>query len=117
MDAERFLSNTISILANSADLRTTIDNLARLAAANLAEYCTVFMFENEQTIRRMAVVQRRGAGSEAQQIDALFPLELHAAAGPGHVLRTGECQVLTRVTSEVLNETGIGADESSVSSY
>src|SRR5262249_3851255 len=110
MDAERFLSNTISILATSADLGTTIDNLARLATAELAEYCTVFMFENEQTIRRMAVVQRTGAASEAQQVDALFPLDLHAAAGPGNVLRTGECQVLTRITPQILDELGLEAD-------
>jgi signal transduction histidine kinase len=117
MDAERFLSNTISILATSADLGTTIDNLARLATAELAEYCTVFMFENEQTIRRMAVVQRTGAASEAQQVDALFPLDLHAAAGPGNVLRTGECQVLTRITPQILDELGLEADALNVSIY
>jgi signal transduction histidine kinase len=117
MDAERFLFNTISILATSADLRTTIDNLARLATARLTEYCTVFMFENEQTIRRMTVMQRTEAGVEAQEIDALFPLDLHAAAGPGHVLRTGECQILSRVTSEILNELGVEADASSVAIY
>jgi signal transduction histidine kinase len=117
MDAERFLFNTISILATSADLRTTIDNLARLAAAKLAEYCTVFMFENEQTVRRMTVVQRTEAGVEAQDVDALFPLDLHSAAGPGNVLRTGECQILNRVTSEILSELAVETDASNVSIY
>jgi signal transduction histidine kinase len=117
MDAERFLSNTISILASSADLRTTIDNLARLAAAELAEYCTVFMFENDQTIRRMQAVQRTTTGAQGQQVDALFPLDLHAAAGPGNVLRTGECQILTRISPQILDELGLEADATSVSVY
>jgi signal transduction histidine kinase len=117
MDAERFLSNTISILASSADLRTTIDNLARLAAAELTEYCTVFMFENEQTIRRMPVVQRTTSGAQGEQVDALFPLDLRAAAGPGHVLRAGECQILTRIGPQILDELGLEADANTVSTY
>src|SRR3954467_4700305 len=117
MDAERFLFNTISILATSADLGATIDKLARLATGELAEYCTVFMFENEQTIRRMTTVQRSGAGSKADDSDALFPLDLRATAGPGNVLRTGECQILTRVTPENLQELGLEADVSKVSMY
>ena len=117
MDAARFLFNTISILATSADLRTTIDNLARLATTKLAEYCTVFMFENEQTVRRITVVRRTQAGVEAHNDDALFPLDLHSAAGPGNVLRTGECQILNRVTSEILGELGVEADTSRVSIY
>src|SRR4051794_32834602 len=117
MDAERFLSNTISILATSADLGATIDKLARLATAELAEYCTVFMFENEQTVRRMTTVQRTGSATRTDDSDALFPLDLHATAGPGHVLRTGECQVLTRVTPEIVQELGLETDISEVSIY
>ena len=115
MDAERFLSSTISILATSADLSATIDKLAHLATAELTEHCTVFMFENEQTVRRMTTVHRTGSGSRADDSDALFPLDLHATAGPGNVLRTGECQILTRVTPEMLQELGLETDLSRVS--
>src|SRR5262249_50351288 len=58
MDAERFLSNTLSILAASSDLRATIESLVRLGVGNLSECCGVFMFENEQTIRRLAIAFR-----------------------------------------------------------
>src|SRR5262249_14119811 len=117
MDAARCLFNTISILASSADLRTTIDKLARLATAKLAEYCTEFMFENEQTVRRITVVRRIEAGVEAHDDDELFPLDLHSAAGRENVLRTGECQILNRVTSEILSELGVETDTSRVSIY
>jgi signal transduction histidine kinase len=111
MDAERFLSNTISILAASSDLRATIDSLVRLAVRNLSECCGVFMFENEQTIRRLAIAFRSGASSSADDVDALYALDLHAANGPGHVLRTGEAQMLTALTPEVAANFGLRPDE------
>src|SRR5215831_2648036 len=111
MDAERFLSNTISILAASSDLRATIDSLVRLAVRNLSECCGVFMFENEQTIRRLAIAFRSSASSNATEVDALYALDLHAASGPAHVLRTGEAQMLTALTPEVASNFGLRPDE------
>jgi signal transduction histidine kinase len=111
MDADRFLSNTISILAASSDLRTTIDNLVRLAVRNLSECCAVFMFENEQTVRRLAMAFRSSPVSGAHDIDVLYALDLHAASGPGHVLRTGEPQMLKMLTPEVAANFGLRPDE------
>lgn len=104
MDAERFLVNTISILSTSPDFRATIENLARLGATSFADWCGVFMFENEQTIRRLSI-------APAPHIEALYPLDLHATTGPGHVLRTGECQLLTNVTDDVAASLGLKPDE------
>jgi len=113
MDAERFLSNTISILATSADLSTTIENLACLASTELADCCVVFTFENEQTVRRLAIATRTQSISNGHQTNALYPLDLHAPTGPGHLLRTGECETLT-VTPAVLESLGL-SDESFLS--
>src|SRR5215469_9457989 len=76
MDAESFLSNTISILATSADLRITIDNLARLATTELAESCAVFMFENEQAVRRLSIASRSESTPVDNPVDLLYPLDL-----------------------------------------
>ena len=113
MDAERFLSNAISILATSADLSTTIQNLACLASTELADCCVVFTFENEQTVRRLAIATRTQSISNGHQTNALYPLDLHAPTGPGHLLRTGECETLT-VTPAVLESLGL-SDESFLS--
>src|SRR5215468_8439679 len=86
MDAERLLSKTISIIATSADLPVTIDNLARVAATELVDCCAVFMFENEQTVRRLAIASRTRSVTASNGVDALYPLDLHASSGPGHVL-------------------------------
>src|SRR5690348_2758360 len=112
MDAESFLSSTISILATSADPRITIDNLARLATMELAESCAVVMFENQQAVRRLAIARRSESMPVDNTVDLLYPLDLQSSIGPGHVLRTGECEMLSDVTPEVLESLGMTPDES-----
>lgn len=111
MDTERFLSGTISILATSADLRITIDNLARLATMELAESCAVFMFENEQAVRRLSIASRSESTPVDNPVDLLYPLDLQSSIGPGHVLRTGQREVLSDVTPEVLQSFGVKQEE------
>ncbi len=104
MDAEQFLINIISTLAASPDFRTTIDNLARLATESLSDWCGVYMFENEQTIRRLAV-------APIPQIEALFPLNLHATTGPARVLRTGTVELLTNVDGDTAKGLGLQPEQ------
>ena len=99
-DFNSLLRAEIAILATSLDFRTTIDSLTHLAVSRLADWCAVFMFENEQTIRRLSVMPSGAA-------EALYPLNLHIAAGPGHVFRTGEHEVSSSVTAEVLESFGL----------
>jgi signal transduction histidine kinase len=104
MDAEAFLTNIICALASSPDFRTTIDNLACLATESLCDWCSVYMFENEQTIRRLAV-------SPTAQIEALFPLDLHATTGPAHVRRTGTAELHTKVDDNIAAGLGLKPEE------
>src|SRR5437762_492184 len=99
MDAERFLSKMISTVASSPDLQATIENLAQLASTQLAQACAVFMFENEQTIRRVALVCREQGAANAPSPEVVFPLNLHASTGPGYVFKTGDHQVLENLTA------------------
>ena len=111
MDAEHFFSNAISILATPADLPVTADKLARLAAVELADFCAVFMFENDQTIRRLAIARRTALKSGIQESDTLYALDLHAAAGPAHVLRTGQSEMFTSITPEIAEGLGLKREE------
>jgi hypothetical protein len=87
MDADRFLQEIISTLSTSPDFRAVVDGLARLGTLGLADWCGLYMFENEQAVRRLAVAPTR-------QTEVLFPLDLHAATGPAYVFRTGAQQLL-----------------------
>jgi signal transduction histidine kinase len=99
MDAEVFLSETISILAASPDFRATIENLSVLANSTLSDWCGVFMFESEVTLRRLL------------PYEGLYPLNIHASWGPGYVLRTGQAQLLTDLSDEVLASLGLRPNE------
>jgi signal transduction histidine kinase len=104
MNAEAFLTNIVCALAASPDFRATIDNLASLATKQLCDWCSVYMFENEQTIRRLAV-------SPTAQVEALFPLDLHATTGPAHVRRTGVAELRTEVDEEIAAGLGLKPEE------
>ena len=88
-------SRAIAILATSIDFKTTIENLAALAASDVADWCAMFSFENEHTIRRLTLPE------------GLYSLDLHASSGPGHVLRTGEPEVRLVVTDEIIENLGL----------
>ncbi len=101
-------STAISILATSLDFKTTIENLAVLGASELADWCAVFSFENEQTIRRLTVARSgERTSSSGEQTETLYTLDLHASCGPGHVLRTGQHEMLQTVTNEIVESLGM----------
>jgi signal transduction histidine kinase len=87
MDAERFLTNIITTMSSSPDFRTSIPSLACLATDDLADWCGIYLFESEQTIRRVAA-------SPESLVETLFPFDLQATMGPGYVRRTNEPQVI-----------------------
>src|SRR5437773_8798640 len=111
MDTGEFLEKTISTLAASPDFRTTIENLARLGTSYLSEWCGVFTFENERTIRRLILMRNGNALPGSLQVEALYPLDLHSASGPAFVFRTGEHQLLSNVTDELWLNLGLKAGD------
>jgi signal transduction histidine kinase len=88
-------SRAIAILATSQDFRSTIGSLARLGSTALADWCAIFAFENDKTVRRLT------------DPEGLYSLDLHASSGPGHVLRTGEHEIASVITEEVIESLGL----------
>src|SRR6185369_4623325 len=104
MNPDRYLTQIISTLSTSANFQTTIQNLARLGIESLADWCGIYMFENEQTIRRLAAAPE-------PQIEALFPFDLHSSRGPAHFRCTGEPQILMYVDNEIAAGLGMKPEE------
>ena len=104
MSAERFLTDIISALSTAPDFRTSIENLAQLGAHSLADCCGVYVFEHEQTARRLAF-------APASYPECLIPLDLHSAIGPAHVRRTGEPQLVENPGAEIAAGLGLTADQ------
>src|SRR5215831_2925556 len=94
MDSWEFLSQAITILGISEDLPATVKDLERLANSSISDWCAIFAFENESSMRRLV------------PMEGLFPLDFHAAYGPGYVLRTGASQFVTEISNEVMASIG-----------
>jgi signal transduction histidine kinase len=99
METREFLTKAISILATSTDFPATIDKLARLANSSISDWCAIYAFENEKSLRRL------------MPSEGLYPLDLEASSGPGYVLRTGKPQFLHEVTDEILASLGFHSDD------
>lgn len=97
MEAQEFLLKTISILATSPDFPQAMDGLANLANSTISDWCAIFVFENESSLRRVL------PGED------LYALDFRAASGPGFVLRTGEPQFVSELTEEILTISGLGS--------
>ncbi|HEX8721975.1 MAG TPA: PAS domain S-box protein [Pyrinomonadaceae bacterium] len=97
----RFLAEASRVLGSSLDYETTLEGLARLAVAALADYCLVDLVDDDGRVRRVAVAH---ADPERQPLaDRLrdFPPGPQAAGVP-RVLRTGRPEVFAEVTAESL---------------
>jgi signal transduction histidine kinase len=85
------------LLSHSLDYEHTLLQVARLAVPEVADWCAVFL-PDEQGILGLAVVahasQEREA--EAQLLGQGVRLDAEAQVGPAHVARTGQPELVTR---------------------
>jgi PAS domain S-box-containing protein len=102
-EEQKFLSDATTVLASSLDYASTLDAVAHMAAHYLADYCLVDLVEDDGAIRRL-VAAHRDAEREMvwREMQQRFPV----APGSQHtvvkVLETGEPDLLTEMTDEVL---------------
>jgi PAS domain S-box-containing protein len=98
-----FLAQTTELFAESLDYEGTLERVARLAVPRLADWCIVYVVEEDGEIRRLAVAhedaeERRAAEEHLRDL----PLDPEAPVGVPHVLRTGEPELVREPTLELL---------------
>lgn len=96
-----FLSNASKRLASSLDYKTTINEIAKLAVPDIADYCLVHMIDLGK-IDRVATRHRDPAKVRLiEQIESKYPTPPDAPVGWPRVIRTGESELLQRIPQEV----------------
>jgi PAS domain S-box-containing protein len=86
---QRFLSNASSLLAASLDMTATLEQLAKLAVPELADWCLVDLSRGNE-IERVAVVHSDPAKvATMREWSRRHPSKLDAPGGIGEVIRTG----------------------------
>jgi signal transduction histidine kinase len=99
VNADRFLSEAMTLLSSSLDYRITLTTLAQVALPHFADWSIVDMVagpgeskSDAPLIRRLVVAHRDPALAEVASRVQAFPPDPEAKAGVGKVLRTGEAE-------------------------
>lgn len=95
-----FLAEASTVLGRSLDVEETLQQLADLTVPQLADWCTIEVFEGEQ-LRPAAVAHTNPAKiPKVRELrDRYGYADQH---GPGKVARTGEPELLEEVTDDLL---------------
>ncbi len=100
-----FLSHASKQLASSLDYKTTINEIARLAVPDIADYCIVHMLEMGGRVERVALRHRDPAKVRLiEQLEAKYPSPPDSPAGWSKVLRTGESNLMPRIPKEIISK-------------
>lgn len=101
-DRLRVLADAGAILADSVDYPSTLQSLAELVVPRLADWCVVDVVE-ASGLRRVAVAhpdpRKRALAEEVQR---RYPSDPDRPGGVGDVIRTGQTQLISRVSDEML---------------
>src|SRR5579885_379048 len=98
----RFLSEASKLLSSSLDYRTTLQNVAKLAVPQIADWCTVDMLENG-TLKQVAIAHKDPKQVKwAKELRKTNPPDMNAPTGIPHVLKTGKAEFYPEITDELL---------------
>ena len=98
------------LAAVSRDFESTLQEVARVAVPTIGDWCTFTLVEARGALRTVAVAAADPADEAlARDFGERYPPRPDAPAGVGHVVRTGEAQVINDVPPGLLE--AIAQDE------
>jgi PAS domain S-box-containing protein len=101
--AQRFLTDAGAVIASSLDYEATLASVARMAVPALADWCTVDVLDENQSLKRLAVAHIDPKKVEwAHELQERYPAEIEAGQGVPNVLRTGKSEIYPLITDEIL---------------
>jgi len=102
--SQRFLSQASAALAASLDVQTTLHTVAALAVPALADWCVLDMLQPDGRLETMALAhvdpKKVTLGWELVR---RYPLNPDAPYGTGHVIRTGQSELVPDVPDALLD--------------
>jgi PAS domain S-box-containing protein len=91
------------VLGSALDYEVTLIGLARLCAHRLADWCFVFVKEEDGSVRQVAAAHADPARQkQAWELLFRYPLDPDRPEGPAKAIRTGESELVPVVTAPVL---------------
>jgi PAS domain S-box-containing protein len=103
-----FLAEASTVLGSSLDYETTLANVASLAVPYIADWCAVYLSEEDgvlRVLRELAIAHVDPARADwAREMQQRYPLDPHAPYGPPAVVRTGVPELVPEITNAMLAE-------------
>ena len=104
-EAQRFLGQASAVLSSSLDYHETLASVARLAVPTLADWCAVDILEEDGHSKRLAVEHPDPERVRlAYELERRYPPDPDSPRGLYHALRTGESEMVTEITEELLEQ-------------
>jgi PAS domain S-box-containing protein len=101
----RFLADAATVLANSLDYETTLQQVAELAVPAFADACIVELADADGHLVPVAMAHRDREKVELiRELRGRYPAEPRASRGVGHVFRTGDSELYSELDTAVLRE-------------
>lgn len=105
------LSDASRILASTLDYETTLNAVAKLAVGKVADWCAVDLVEASGAIRQVVVAHEDEAKVRwAKELNKRYPPDYDRPTGVGSVIRTGNPQIYSDITDEMLVASARDAD-------
>jgi PAS domain S-box-containing protein len=99
----KLLSEASRVLASTLEYEKTLESVARLAVGDLAEWCAVDLVDDEGNVRQVVVSHVDPAKIKwAKELNKLYPPDYSAPTGVGHVIRTGQPELYSNISDEML---------------
>jgi PAS domain S-box-containing protein len=94
-----FLAEASELLSASLDYGRTLTQLAELAVPRIADWCVIYMREDDGSIQRLALKHFGGREETVRGILEQYPLDPDARTGVPEVMRTGRPELHTESSS------------------
>lgn len=100
---QRFLSEASKVLASSLDYQTTLERVAQLTVPSLADWCTVHVIEEDDSIQQLAIAHVDPSKvSWARELEKKYPFDPNQPRGAALSLRTGASDLVSEIPDEML---------------
>lgn len=108
---QEFLAEASKVLISSLEYESTLQHVTELAVPKLADWCAVYLSQQDGDIRQVALTHNDPAGLKVrQELMRRYPLPQSKDYGYPKVIRTGQAELLEAVGEDILQAAATNAE-------
>lgn len=103
LQGAKLLSDASRVLSSTLDYETTLDAVARLAVATMADWCAIDLVQPDGDIRQAIVAHRDEEKVRwAKELRKQYPPDYSEPTGVGQVIRSGKAEMYSEISDDML---------------